>query len=762
MAEPAPEPRARRPGATSARAWWVLLALGAVGIVVSRLVPDGIPRSVVFQLVGLVSAVAIVAGVRKHRPAQALPWYLMAAGQLIWSVADTVGAIDSDLLGNERFPAPADVIYLIGYPIVGFGLLLLNRERSRRGLAGLLDSAIFVVALGLLTWVSLAQPTLDTLDVSAAAAVVSLAYPVADVLLAAVLIRLVPTPWGRTPSFWLLVSAVATLLLADVLASAFEQLTWASSDRLEVIWMASYLLWAAAALHPSMAPEPAPAREPDRSFSRPGLAALAVALVMPGALLAVEELVGQSVDVWPIVVGWALTCGLVMARIGVAAKAMEQAQTERERALVALAHQATHDPLTGLPNRAQAIEVMRAALSRARRAGELVGLLFIDLDGFKQVNDTLGHAAGDEVLAVAGGRMQRGVRGGDVVARLGGDEFVVLLEPVDDEVSAVRVAERLVADLAEPIRLSTGREARIGASIGVAINSDVTLDPDRLLQEADHAVFRAKAGGRGRVEVFEPSLRAEVERRAAVEAAIVGALRHGTATVRPSPVVDLRTGRPAGAQLEVAVPGQDGELWPRADLVPLTRGTDKLCDLDSWVLRSGVLGQPGDGWLLVPVTGRHLAQGTIVADVASALDAGLPAERLMLLVPSAEVGGVRVLDALAQLRGLGVRICADSFGADDSGTDRWARVPLDYVRLDRRLLTVAAGTLLVRLTVETANAFGYGVIAPGIATEAEAEALADAGCELGLGPLYADLPGYAGRAMSSPGTSAAGTGRDQK
>ncbi|MFT3970525.1 MAG: diguanylate cyclase [Micropruina sp.] len=741
-------------------AWLLLLVVGAVGIVVSRLLPDGLPRSIAFAAFGPIAAVSIVAGVRMHRPARALAWYLMAVAQLIWGVADMVGAIYADLLGEQAFPAPSDVVYLIGYPVLGLGLLLLSRERRRRGLAGVLDGAILVMALGLLTWVALAQPTLSALNVSAVAAAVSLAYPIFDVVLAAFLVPLVGAPWGRTPSFWLLVGAVSALLLADVLASALEQLTWASSDHLEIIWMASYLLWGVAALHPSMIQVPGTTHEAERGFSRTGMIALALALVMPGALLAGKELVGQDIDVWPLVVGWAVICGLVIARIGVAMAAMEQARDERERALIALAHQATHDALTGLANRVQVLELIRGALNRARRSGDVVGLLYIDLDGFKQVNDTLGHAAGDQVLTVAGRRMQEGVRAGDVVARLGGDEFVVLLEPVADEVNAVAVAERLVAVLAEPIPLSSGREARIGASIGVTVNTDLPTDPERLLQEADHAVFRAKATGRGRVEVFAPSQRAEIERRAAVQAAIAGALRDDTASVRTSPIIDLGTDRLAGDELEVMVPGPTGALWQRRQLLPLARGTDHLCDLDGWVLRRGVLTQPGEGWLLVPVSGRHLSQGTVVAEVSAALAAGLVAQRLILLVPSDEVGTAQVLDTLRQLRTLGVRICADSFGGDDSGTDRWTRAPFDFVRLDPRLLDTGAGDMLLRLTVETAHAFGYRVIASGIVTESEAEVVAAAGCELGLGPLYAGTAGV--EVLSQPSSFSAESAGDHR
>ena len=169
--------------------------------------------------------------------------------------------------------------------------------------------------------------------------------------------------------------------------------------------------------------------------------------------------------------------GLVIARMKLALDQIQTANAEREVARLALAHQAAHDSLTGLPNRAQAMLLMRGALSRAQRSGAVVGLLFVDLDGFKQVNDTLGHAAGDEVLVTASRRMQACVRSGDVVARFGGDEFVVLLEPLDEQASAVAVAERLVAALAEPVLLASGREVGIGASVGVALAQDGTVDP---------------------------------------------------------------------------------------------------------------------------------------------------------------------------------------------------------------------------------------------------------------------------------------------
>jgi diguanylate cyclase (GGDEF)-like protein len=166
-----------------------------------------------------------------------------------------------------------------------------------------------------------------------------------------------------------------------------------------------------------------------------------------------------------------------------------------------MAFQATHDPLTGLPNRAHAMELLHAALSRAQREGDLIAVLFIDLDGFKAVNDLHGHRAGDDLLLVVAHRLRTAVRAGDTPARLGGDEFVVVLAPVAAKSSAIEVGNRIVATISEPIRVWDGAEIRVGASVGIGFNMDTCIDAESLLHQADVAVYRAKNQGRGRIAI---------------------------------------------------------------------------------------------------------------------------------------------------------------------------------------------------------------------------------------------------------------------
>ena len=225
-----------------------------------------------------------------------------------------------------------------------------------------------------------------------------------------------------------------------------------------------------------------------------------------------QQLLGLPLDVWAVVIGSVVMFLLVVARMWVAINQIMAVSQQRAKLQHELLHRAAHDSLTGLPNRAQAMRLIQGALARAQRSGAVVGLLFVDLDGFKAINDSFGHSAGDQVLRTAAARMQAEVRAGDVVARLGGDEFVVLLEPLDEQASAVAVADRLVAAVSRPMELAGGRTVGIGASIGVALSQDGLTDPEVLLHESDVAVYRAKSTGRGHTEVFDGDLRRELDR----------------------------------------------------------------------------------------------------------------------------------------------------------------------------------------------------------------------------------------------------------
>ena len=725
-------------------AWAWFLGIGGVGAPFYLLVPRGLPQDVVYQLYGIAAVVAILVGVHWYRPARRWPWYLMAAGQAIWSLADAVGSVDVDILGNDRFPSPADPVYLVGYVVIGASLLMLIRGRGG-DLGGLLDSAIFTVSTAVLAWVLLAGPTIRWNQGSTYAAATAAAYPLFDIVLAGLLIRLITTRGGRTRAFRLLVYAILALVLADAWSTASDMTALSTSEAFEPLWLLSYVAWGAAALEKSMVSLTEIDQARRTPLSRTRLALLTVAVLVPPALLGVQYLRGSDLAVWAVVLGSITISLLVMARMSVGISQITAATRARELAQGALAHQAVHDSLTGLPNRAQVMGLIRGALNRAQRSGSVIGLLFVDLDGFKQVNDALGHDAGDEVLQAVGQRMQACVRTGDIVGRLGGDEFVVLLEPLEEEAAAaVAVAERVIDTIAQPLVLRRGREVIIGGSIGVAIAQGAQIDPDRLVNEADVAVYRAKIGGRGRVEVFDRSLRDELDRRAALERALSAATRAGDLTLRHDPIVDLGTRDVVGyeAQVAWARPGAD-ELM-RSEVLPVAARTDLICDLDAWVLREAAaqvaaVAPPERAQLLaVAVSGRHLLGGRLVGDVTSAFDAaGLDLGVLLLLVHESDlIDHPDVLDRLDRLRRLGARVCVDGFGANEGPTSRWGRLPVDLVRIEPTRLS--GGTLsatLLRLTVETAHTFGWGVIAGGVADPELLPALAEAGCEFAQGPM---------------------------
>ena len=728
------------------RLWRWFLSAGVLCIGIYYFLPTGLPGDIGYVAVGLAGATAIAVGIGINRPARRWPWYLMAAGQLIWVGGDVLGTFGPELqLGP--FPSPADPFYLFAYPVLALGLGLLFQGRWRRGdRAGLLDSGIVTVGLGILSWVLLAQPILVSYrEESPAAAAVAVAYPVGDILLLAVLIRFLATPGTWTASLRLLLTAVALLIGADTAASALNLVSVSDNNHLDFLWMLSYVIWGAAALHPSMRSLSERDQSQTPRFSRIRLVALIVAVLIAPGTLAAQRLAGLPLAVWAVVIGSVAMLVMVVARMNTSIGQLQTANRQRERLQSDLAHQAAHDSLTGLANRALAMRLIKGALSRTQRSSEVVGLLFVDLDGFKRINDTLGHAAGDQVLREVAKRMQLEVRDGDTVARIGGDEFVVLLEPLDGQASAVFVAERLVASISLPITLADGRRVNVGASVGVSISQDGIIDPEALLHEADVAVYRAKATGRGRTEVFDQKLRSELDERRRLEAAISSAISNDELVVYYQPIIRLATGVIEGYEALVRWnrPGV-GLLLP-VDFIPVAERSELICAVDAWVLgratRQLAIWNARAGsrvlTLAVNISGRHIARSRIRSDVLDALAAaGIEARQLVLeITETALIDDPQALVHMQDLRDLGVAISIDDFGTGYSSITRLETLPADIVKVDRRFLDRESDSSdkLLRLIVQAAHAFGLPVVAEGVETAEQLRVLKEIGCESAQG-----------------------------
>jgi diguanylate cyclase (GGDEF)-like protein/PAS domain S-box-containing protein len=437
--------------------------------------------------------------------------------------------------------------------------------------------------------------------------------------------------------------------------------------------------------------------------------------------------------------------GRPLKRLGVMHDVTEQRRLEER-----LAHQATHDPLTGLPNRALFHARLGDALARARQDGPPCAVLFLDLDHFKDVNDTLGHDAGDRLLREVAARLRAVVREGDTVARLGGDEFAALLPAVADAAGAVEVAERLRESLARPFLLE-GRPFPLGASVGIAVGGPGYTRAEELLRDADVALYRAKAAGRGGHAVFHPRMQLQRLARMALEHDLAQALARGEFVLHYQPLVDLATGRVAEVEALVRwrCPGEG--LIPPDRFLPALEGAGSLGALDRWVLRAAC--RQASAWHArdpagAPRVAVNLAPATfqepgLVAAVVAALDAtGARPGWLRLEITEgaalADVAGAAA--TLRALGALGVGLALDDFGTGYSSLAHLQRLPVDTLKLDRAFFGAGDGgreRAIVRAVTELARGLGLAVVAEGLETAAQVAWALDAGCDRGQGYYFA-------------------------
>jgi diguanylate cyclase (GGDEF)-like protein len=428
---------------------------------------------------------------------------------------------------------------------------------------------------------------------------------------------------------------------------------------------------------------------------------------------------------------------------------LRQLLSEREIREQRLRHETVHDPLTGLPNRTLFMRRLSDATLRARRGQDgLFAVLFLDVDGFKLVNDSMGHHVGDEMLVTIARRLEGCVRGGDIVARLGGDEFAILLERIIDVRDAAMVAERVQEALLAPLSIG-GYEHVTSASIGVALNSGASEQPEYVLRSADIAMYRAKNGGRGRYEMFDRAMHAEALTRLQIETDLRHAFERNEFFLHYQPIISLQSGTIVGAEALVRWRHFERGIVSPATFIPVAEDTGLVVPLGRWVLREACrqarewrasTANARDFTISVNLSVREFAQPDLVRTVSSILEeTGLPPKALRIEITESAIIGQKhpAIDTVDQLRTLGVAIHLDDFGTGYSALSYLPRLPLDAVKVDRAFTAAIdqeeRPLHVVRAIVSLAHAIGLEVVAEGVANQRQLELLREMGCDLAQG-----------------------------
>ncbi len=679
----------------------------------------------------------------RRRDASASAWRLLSLACGAWTLGSVVWSVEQLLLGDAApFPSPADAGYL-AFPLLAVaGLLRLPGAPQRRTgrLRLLLDGVVVTASLLVLAWLG-TLGNLARADGDRVALLVGLAFPVLDVLVASVVVVVL----SRLACGWRDGRVQVSLGVAGVAAADTLYAVLAGHDAYvvggpcDVLYACAFLL----VVRSTRAPVTEPGAQSDAGGRLlPGVPALlaGAALVVSGRLH--DGLGGVLTVLLVLLVGALVVRGQLLGlERDALSLGLEEKVAQRTAALDAARERSSVDALTGLPHRAAFVDALQAAL-----AGPVpVGVVLLDLDGFKEVNDGFGHDAGDDLLVAVADRLRGAVRGDVVLARLGGDEFAVMLcHPEVADVLA-GLAARLLAVLDAPLQVPPV-EVVLGASAGTAV-ARCGDSVHHLLRDADTAMYAAKAEGRGQVRAFDPAMHAAVRDRILLESDLRQALADDQLEVHYQPVVDLVADRVTGFEaLARWTSPVRGPVSP-VDFVPAAERTGLIVELERRVLELACAQvaawrrtSPGLT-VAVNVSARHLSEPDVLDVVLAALARHrLPTSALVVEVTESLLfhDDDAVLRVLDRLHVAGVGLALDDFGTGYSSLSRLASYPFDILKIDRAFvggLDDRPGSPVLVAALAMARGLGMTVVAEGVETEPQLDFLVAHGCESAQGYL---------------------------
>jgi diguanylate cyclase (GGDEF)-like protein len=713
--------------------------------------------AVVKLVVAALAAASCVVFGRRAAPQVRLAWMWIGAFAAVWAVGAAVLTwYDFGKNGAVPFPSAADAGFLAALPLAAIGVLLFSSapgpgvSRARM----LLDGVIVAGSLLIVSWTTALGTVYHSGSGTVFSQAIGLAYPISDVIVATVGVSVLAQ--GRSRQQVPPVLVVAGLLCLTVADSSLAYLSHLTSFRYDVLVdagrVAGFMLIALAPIWPLDPNTTARDEVEGPSPWQVALPYLFVAIAIFAATLKGTQ--SRHLDLFDVIAGLCVIAA-VLTRLVLTlvenlrlTSQMRYAVTTLRANQVELVHYALHDSLTGLPNRVLFGDRIEHALARRSSPTRRVAVMLCDLDSFKDVNDTLGHSSGDEVLIAAADRLSSCVRPADTVARIGGDEFAILIDDASGVDEVASVGARVCSAMRTPFTVA-GRDFIVQVSVGIAMANQYDTRSEKLLQDADVALYATKDAGGNDYTFFEPRLGKAYVDRLGLQAELSVALDNGELFMEYQPVVELASGRTVGVEalLRWRHPRR-GVLKP-VDFLPVADNSGIAVQIGAWVLGEALQQLRGWRertpsaarlWTAVNVSARQLASGDLVRAVSKAIDAsGLEPESLHIeLTESAVIDLVDwSLLVLTELKNLGATLEIDGFGTGYSSLAYLKQLPIDGVKIDRVFVdglgTDGRDAVIIEAVVSLAHALQLKVAAAGVETSRQLEWLRTLGCDYGQG-----------------------------